>query len=248
MIYPIALEAVQQLDALFDIERAINGRSPAERLAVRQELSAPLMAELHAWLNDAARQAVAQPRSRQGHQLHAAPLGRVHPLPRRRQGLPHEQRRRTGAALRAARPQGVAVLRLRSRRPARRRHLHPDPDRRSTTSIPRPGSPTSSPASPTIPSAGSTSCCPGTGKPSLPPSPPEIRLRRGLRRMLTEADLPADSVNSLPSMPATVTSPSITNVAVRGVGVRRAQALTLAKFEETPTLVAERKSVEELGQ
>ncbi|MEQ5789340.1 IS66 family transposase [Erythrobacter sp. NFXS35] len=52
MIYPIALEAVQRLDALFDIERAINGKTPAERLAVRQELSAPLMAELHAWLTE----------------------------------------------------------------------------------------------------------------------------------------------------------------------------------------------------
>src|SRR5262249_19973274 len=50
MIYPIALEAVQRLDALFDIERTINGRSAAERLAVRQELSAPLMLDLHAWL------------------------------------------------------------------------------------------------------------------------------------------------------------------------------------------------------
>lgn len=49
-VYPIALEAVQRLDALFDIERGINGKSPAERLAMRQELSAPLMAELHAWL------------------------------------------------------------------------------------------------------------------------------------------------------------------------------------------------------
>jgi hypothetical protein len=50
MIYPIALEAVQRLDVLFDIERAINGRSAAERLAVRQELSAPVMVKLHAWL------------------------------------------------------------------------------------------------------------------------------------------------------------------------------------------------------
>lgn len=49
-IYPIALEAVQRLDALFDIERAINGKPAAERLAVRQELSAPLIAELHTWL------------------------------------------------------------------------------------------------------------------------------------------------------------------------------------------------------
>lgn len=52
MIYPIALEAVQRLDALFDIERGINGKSSAERLAVRQELSAPLMADLHAWLTE----------------------------------------------------------------------------------------------------------------------------------------------------------------------------------------------------
>ncbi len=49
-IYPIALEAVQKLDALFEIERTINGKSAEERLAVRQALSAPLMAELHAWL------------------------------------------------------------------------------------------------------------------------------------------------------------------------------------------------------
>lgn len=49
-IYPIALEAVQKLDALLDIERDINGKTPEERFAVRQELSAPLMAKLHDWL------------------------------------------------------------------------------------------------------------------------------------------------------------------------------------------------------
>ena len=52
MIYPIALEAVQRIDALFDIERGINGKPAAERLAMRQGLSAPLMAELHSWLTD----------------------------------------------------------------------------------------------------------------------------------------------------------------------------------------------------
>ncbi len=50
-IYPIALEAVQRLDALFEIERTINGKTADERLAFRQELSAPLMDELHAWLS-----------------------------------------------------------------------------------------------------------------------------------------------------------------------------------------------------
>jgi pyruvate dehydrogenase complex dehydrogenase (E1) component len=42
---------VQKLDALFAIERDINGKNPAERLAARKELSAPLMEELQAWLN-----------------------------------------------------------------------------------------------------------------------------------------------------------------------------------------------------
>lgn len=50
-IYPIALEAVQKLDALFDIERGINGNSPSERLFARQEFSAPLMVELYDWLS-----------------------------------------------------------------------------------------------------------------------------------------------------------------------------------------------------
>ncbi len=49
-VYPIALEAVQKLDAIFEIERSINGRSPAERLDTRREHSAPLMHDLHNWL------------------------------------------------------------------------------------------------------------------------------------------------------------------------------------------------------
>jgi transposase len=49
-IYPIALEAVQKLDAIFEIERGINGRTPAERLDTRREHCAPLMDDLHNWL------------------------------------------------------------------------------------------------------------------------------------------------------------------------------------------------------
>jgi transposase len=51
-ISPIALEAVKRIDALFDIERGINGVSAEERLRVRQEQSAPLLAALEAWLRD----------------------------------------------------------------------------------------------------------------------------------------------------------------------------------------------------
>jgi transposase len=50
VISPLALEAVRRIDALFEIERGINGKSVDERRAVRQELSAPLIAELEAWM------------------------------------------------------------------------------------------------------------------------------------------------------------------------------------------------------
>jgi transposase len=50
VISPIALEAVRRIDALFDIERQINGQSADRRGAVRQELSAPLVAELQSWM------------------------------------------------------------------------------------------------------------------------------------------------------------------------------------------------------
>ena len=52
VVSPIALQAVQRIDALFDIERAINGRPAAERLAVRQDLSAPRVAELEIWMRE----------------------------------------------------------------------------------------------------------------------------------------------------------------------------------------------------
>ena len=47
---PIAVEAVKRIDALFAIEREINGAAIDARLAVRQERSKPLIDELRAWL------------------------------------------------------------------------------------------------------------------------------------------------------------------------------------------------------
>jgi transposase len=49
-ISPIALAAVQRIDALFDIERTINGLSADERRRVRQQNSSPLLTELETWL------------------------------------------------------------------------------------------------------------------------------------------------------------------------------------------------------
>jgi transposase len=50
VIAPLAFEAVKRIDAIFDIEREINGRSIAERLAVRRERVAPLVSELETWM------------------------------------------------------------------------------------------------------------------------------------------------------------------------------------------------------
>ena len=50
VISPLALEAVRRIDRLFEIERAINGLSAAERCAARQQQSAPLVGELEAWM------------------------------------------------------------------------------------------------------------------------------------------------------------------------------------------------------
>jgi hypothetical protein len=51
-ISPIALEGVRRIDALFEIERSINGQSAEQRRAVRQELSAPLIADLESWMRE----------------------------------------------------------------------------------------------------------------------------------------------------------------------------------------------------
>src|SRR3954454_7168568 len=47
---PVAAEAVRRIDGLFAIEREVNGRPAAERLAGREERAGPLVAELEAWL------------------------------------------------------------------------------------------------------------------------------------------------------------------------------------------------------
>jgi len=49
-ISPVALEAVARIDAIFDIERQINGLDATSRLEVRQRLSRPLVEELHHWM------------------------------------------------------------------------------------------------------------------------------------------------------------------------------------------------------
>ncbi len=49
---PLAIEAVRRIDAIFDAERPINGLPADERLAVRRQHIAPLVAELEAWMRE----------------------------------------------------------------------------------------------------------------------------------------------------------------------------------------------------
>jgi transposase len=50
IISPMAMEIVRRIDALFEIERPLNGKGAAQRKAVRQTLSAPLVADLKAYM------------------------------------------------------------------------------------------------------------------------------------------------------------------------------------------------------
>jgi transposase len=50
VVAPLALEAVRRMDAIFAIEREINGRPASERLGVRQERSLELVRDLEAWM------------------------------------------------------------------------------------------------------------------------------------------------------------------------------------------------------
>jgi len=49
---PVAVEVVRRIDALFAVERAINGKSAQERLGVRQVASRPLVDDLRAYLRE----------------------------------------------------------------------------------------------------------------------------------------------------------------------------------------------------
>ena len=49
---PISIEVVRRIDALFEIERTINGKNAEERLVVRRTLSRPLVEDLHAYMRE----------------------------------------------------------------------------------------------------------------------------------------------------------------------------------------------------
>jgi hypothetical protein len=47
---PVALEAVRRIDAIFAVERVVNGRAAGDRLATRMERVTPLVTEFEGWM------------------------------------------------------------------------------------------------------------------------------------------------------------------------------------------------------
>ena len=123
-ISPLALEAVKRIDALFDIEREINGETAERRLAGAPRAERAARRRARGLDADRACRALAPRRRGQGDGLHAQALGRLRPLPRRRPHLPHEQRRRAGATAPMPRKTFLALRRVRPRRRAGRGDVH----------------------------------------------------------------------------------------------------------------------------
>jgi len=127
---PIAMEAVERIDALFAIEREINGlTSGAPRRAPRVQPSAGH--RVGALAARAARQALRPERDRQSDRLQPHPLGRAHALPRRWPAVHDQQRRRACAQAARGRPPQLDLRGLRRRWLPRWRDLHADRNRQA---------------------------------------------------------------------------------------------------------------------
>lgn len=121
---PIAIEAVRKIDALFAIEREINGRTPAERLALRQTTLRPLVDALEIWL--IAQRAKLSPKAELAKAIrYSLKRWTADSVRRRRPPVHDKQRRRARPARRCHRSRQLDLRGLRPRSPARRGHLHP---------------------------------------------------------------------------------------------------------------------------
>ncbi|WP_267874334.1 transposase [Massilia sp. NR 4-1] len=63
---PVAAEALQRIGALYAIEREAHDMAAADRLQLRQARAAPLLADLHNWLQTMQRAVAPRQRHRQG--------------------------------------------------------------------------------------------------------------------------------------------------------------------------------------
>ncbi len=163
---PIAQEVVRRIDELFANERAINGKPANERRALRQERSKPLIVSIEAHLREQCSKLSSKHDLAKAMSYLLSPVGGLHPLSRRRTGLPLKQCRRTRAAGCGHWETQLDLCRIRPRRAPSRRHLFAHPDLQiKRRRPPRPGSPSCLPNCPIIPPRKSTSCFPGIGRP-----------------------------------------------------------------------------------
>ena len=110
---PLALEAVRRIDALFDVERALNGVPEDQRLALRKEHAAPLVGELEAWMR---RERAKLSRHNELAKAMDYLLKRWIAFTRFLDDLSHEQRRRTSPARHRPRKAQLVVRGFRPRR------------------------------------------------------------------------------------------------------------------------------------
>src|SRR5271166_6069383 len=120
---PAAREALERIARLFAVEADIRGRSPAERREARQRRSAPILADLKAFL-DATLTGISGKSSLAGAIRYATSRWAAHPHRRRRTARKDQQRRRTRHPPAGPGPQELSVRRLRRRRPPSRDHVH----------------------------------------------------------------------------------------------------------------------------
>jgi transposase len=159
---PIALEAVERIDALFAIECEINVKPPQERQRVRNERSRPLVTALEAWLREqrgklsgksATAKAIAYSLTRWTELIRFLDDGRLcisnNAAERALRGIALGRHNWTFAGSDEGGRRAAAIYTL-MRRPS------------STRSTRRPGSPMSSHGCRIIRRTGSTNCCLGT--------------------------------------------------------------------------------------
>jgi transposase len=85
----MALEAVNRIDEIFDVERDVSRKSADDRLRVRREISALRVAALEAWLR-AERAKLSRHAAIAEAIDYMLPMGGIHALSRRRTGLSHQ--------------------------------------------------------------------------------------------------------------------------------------------------------------
>ena len=128
---PIAIEAIKRIDALFAIEREINGLSPEQRLTVRTERSRPLLTDLETWLRGERERLSSQNDTAKAIDYSLKRWPALTRFLDRRPPVHLQQRRRAGAARHRCRPPQLDLRRIRRRWPTCRRHLHPHRDRQA---------------------------------------------------------------------------------------------------------------------